>query len=194
MMRIFGGLFAVVLAAPLAAQDLPDRREALRSVFPSDADVESVVFPHPSLNAAEVQLLSNAVAQGLIPEMRFYGALAIAPDGGLADPQTTTAVGNFHDEDSASASALETCNAARPSDATPCTVVLIVRPAGWSAGAPLQLSAEAAEALRTDFRAASVPRVFATSASTGRFGIGPDQAAAVAACGAGDCRAVVADN
>lgn len=194
MWRFMSIICLISVTAPLAAQDLPNRRDALRLVFASDAEVESVVFPHPSLNEAEVTLLSTAVAQGLMPQMLYYGALAIAPDSGLADPQTTTAVGNFHDEDNAAAAALARCDAARPAAAAPCTVVLIVRPAGWSAGGPLQLSSGASDALQRDFRQLDRPRVFATSAATGQFGFGADEASALAACGAGDCRAVIADN
>jgi len=194
MRAVVGIILAAVLAAPLAAQDLPNRRDALRSVFAADAEVESVVFPHPALNDAQVELLSSAIAQGLMPQMVFYGALAIAPDTGLADPQTTIAVGNFHDEESAASAALARCDAARAEDASPCVVVLIVRPAGWEPGAPLQLSSGAVEALRGEFRQADRPRVFAISDATGGYGIGPDVEAARAACGAADCRAVVADN
>lgn len=194
-MRLFlSVLVSAALTAPAFAQDLPNRRDALRSVFPADAEVESVVFPHPSLNQAEVQLLSNAIAQGLMPQMVFYGALAIAPDSGLADPQTTVAVGNFHSEASATAAALAACNENRPEGSTECTVVLTVRPAGWTAGQPLQLSAGAAQALQSEFRSLSRPRVFSISEATGQYGFGADAAAAAAACGAADCRAVVADN
>ena len=182
------------MALPVAAQDLPGRRDALRIVYDADADVESVVFPHPSLNTAEIELLSNAIGQGLMPQMVFYGAIAIAPDAGLADPTTTTAVGNFHDAASADAAARANCDAAREAGTAECVTVLIVRPAGWQEGAPLQLSAAAAEALRGDFRQAARPRVLAISPATGQYGIGADAAAANAACGAGDCRPVVADN
>lgn len=193
-MRIAVGLTVAFLAGGAAlAQDLPDRREALRIVFEADAALESVVYPHPSLNDAEVQILSNAIGQGLLPAMEFYGALAIAPDAGLADPQTTTAVGNYHDAESAAAAALARCDAARDGEGAACVVVLEVRPAGWEAGAPLQLSAGAVAALRGDFRDLPRPRVFAISPMSGQFGSGADEAAALAACGAEDCRAVVAD-
>ncbi|MBF9032184.1 5-aminolevulic acid synthase [Rhodobacterales bacterium HKCCE3408] len=193
-MRAFIGIIlAAGLTAPALAQDLPGRREALRMVFEGDAPVESVVFPDDSLNPAELQLLSNAVSQGLMPEMRYYGAIAIAPDRGLADPQTTTAVGNFHDADSASAAALARCNDARDEDEAECVLVLVVRPAGWSAGAPLQLSSGAAEALRRDFRGGR-PRYFAISPASGQFGMGGSESAANADCGYEDCRVVVAED
>ena len=193
MRALVTGLVLAGMALPALAQDLPNRREALRMIFDHDADVESVVFPHPALNDAERQLLSNAVAQGLLPDMDFYGALAFAPDSGLADPNTTVAVGNFHDEASAAGAALARCNSARGGQGADCAVALIVRPAGWQEGAALQLSSGAAEALRRAFRQADRPRVFAISPATGQFGIGSDAAAANADCGAEDCRPVVAD-
>lgn len=194
MIRVLGLLSALIVALPAMAQELPNRRDALRMVFNADAPVESIVYPHPSLNAAQTELLASAVDQGLMPQMVFYGALAIAPDTGLADPQTTVAVGNFHDEVSAATAALSACNAARDASATPCVIVLIVRPAGWEPGATLQLSTAAVEALRGEFRRVDRPRVFATSLATGRFGFGPSTEAALAACGEADCQAVVADN
>lgn len=195
-MRAVLGLFLTIMmaAGPAIAQDLPGRREAMRLIHPADSAVESIVFPHPSLNAAEVELLSGIIAQGVMPQMTFYGAIAIAPDEGLADPNTTTAVGNFHDTESATVAALDRCNAARDPENAECAIVLIVQPAEWEPGAPLQLSSGAAEALRVDFRRATRPRVFAISDATGQFGIGFDVDAAVAACGVADCRAVVADN
>ncbi|MBF9036649.1 5-aminolevulic acid synthase [Rhodobacterales bacterium HKCCE2091] len=184
---------AVAFALPAVAQGLPDGRAAERIVFAPNAAVESVVFPHPSLNQAEVQLLSTAISQGLMPEMVYYGALAIAPDEGLANPDTTVAVGNYHDEDSASAAARARCDAAR-SGGAPCVTVLIVRPAGWEAGAGLQLSQRASEALRTEYRRAGSPRFLSISQSTGQYGIGGSAEAANTACGAADCRPVIADD
>ncbi|MEM9318502.1 MAG: 5-aminolevulic acid synthase [Pseudomonadota bacterium] len=191
LLLAFAGMVAGVM--PALAQELPGRRDALRLIYPADADVESVVTPHPSLSEGQVALLSTAISEGLMPQMVFYGALAIAPDNGLADPQTTVAVGNFHDEASASADALARCDAARAADATPCVIVLVVRPAGWAPGAALQMSSGAAAALQTEFRQADQPRYFAISYATGRFGIGPSAETAQAACGQADCQAVVAD-
>lgn len=195
MRCVIGVIIAVATALPAAAQDLLGRREALRLIYPADAEVESVVLPHPSLSAPEVELLGGAIEQGLMPQMVFYGALAIDPERGLADPQTTVAVGNYHDEISAATAALAGCEAGRDDPETEaCTIVLVVRPAGWEAGGVLQLSAGAAEALRTEFRRLGRPRVFAISDATGTFGMGPSQETALAGCGAPDCRTVIADN
>ena len=201
-MPLFRGTFAQVLAVALGAliwapevlaQDLPGRRDALRQVFEADAPIETVIFPDPSLSDAEVQLLSNAVTQGLLPDMVFYGAIAIAPDRGLADPQTTIAVGNFHDVEAASDAARARCDVARDGEGADCVLVMQVRPAGWAPGQPLQLSVGAVEALRGEFRSAGRPRVFSISPGTGNFGIGGDEGAANLACGAADCRPVVSD-
>ena len=139
--------------------------------------------------------MSTAFDQGLLPQtLLYYGAIAIAPDEGLANPRTTVAVGNFHDAESAGAAALARCNAARAEDSAECVVVLEIRPAGWEAGAALQLSSGAADALRSEFRRLSRPRVFAISDATGQYGMGPGIASARAACGVEDCRAVVLDD
>lgn len=188
------GAMMAAMTVPTTAQDLPGRREALQLVYDADAPIETVVFPHPSLSEGQVTLLSSAMSQGLMPEMRFYGALAIAPDRGLADPQTTSAVGSFHSEDGAVTAALTSCDGARDEDEAACVVVMIVRPQGWQPGAALQLSGAAAEALRTEFRRAARPRVFAISEVTGQYGIGATATEANVVCGAEDCRAVVADD
>ena len=129
----------------------------------------------------------EVLAQGLLPDMVFYGAIAIAPDRGLADPQTSIAVGNFHDVEAASDAARARCDAARDGEGADCVLVMQVRPAGWAPGQPLQLSAGAVEALRGEFRSAGRPRVFSISPGTGNFGIGGDEGAANLACAAPLC-------
>jgi hypothetical protein len=92
---------------------------------------------------------------------------------------------NFHDSESAEAAALAACG-------TGCVVVMVVRPEGWEPGRALELSAEATAALRSEYR--RLPRrarAFAISPATGQWGVGEGQAAALAACGAEDCRVVV---
>lgn len=191
---------AIVLAAAIAgtagaalAQELPDRREANRMIFAPGGQMQAEVIPHESLNAAEIAILERALRDGLMPAMAYYGALAIAPDAGLANAGTTAAVGNLHDEAGARAAALAQCEAGRGEEGAPCVVVLVIRPEGWEPGAQLQLSARATEALRGEFRQTPRPRVMSISPATGQFGIGADAGAANAACGAEDCRAVVAD-
>lgn len=193
VLGVFGAAMAVatLVASSGLAQDLPGRRDALDATYPPDAAVESVVLPHASLSEGEITLLANAVTQGLMPDMVYYGAIAIAPDAGLANPQTTVAVGNFHDTDAAAGAAVAACNEARAGAGRPCVAVMLVRPAGWQEGQGLQLSAGAAEALRGEYRRAPQPRMMAISPATGRFGIGGGEETALAACGFEDCRIAI---
>lgn len=191
---ILATLCATLLPAIAAsAQPLPTGRDARAALPEADAALVSEVIPHPSLNEAELELLASAVDQGLLPQMQYYGAIAMAPDAGLADPDTTAAVGNFHDAEGAAAAALAQCEAGREGEGAPCAVVVIVRPEGAEEGAALSLSSEARAALGRDWRRTSRPRIMAISPSTGTYGIATGVPEALAACGAEDCRPVVAD-
>ncbi|RMA41969.1 5-aminolevulic acid synthase [Rhodophyticola porphyridii] len=192
MRAIIGAVAIAALGLPVLAQSLPTGREAQRMLFSPRGQAEGVVIPHESLNAAEIALLGGAIDEGLLPDMLYYGALAIAPDAGLANPATTAAVGNYHDEAAARDAALAQCEAGREEGAD-CVVVLVVRPRGWEPGAALQLSASASAVLRGDYRRADRPKVFAISPATGAWGIGDTETSANAACGQADCRAVIAD-
>jgi hypothetical protein len=173
-----------IAAGPAMAQNLPDLRDARDLVFAEDGAVQWEVIPHDSLSAADLATLD---ALNQIQPQPYYAAFALATENGLAAATTVAAV-NFHDEDSARASALAACVAAGGVD---CTVVLIVRPQGWEPGRSLQLNAEATAALRGDFRRIGRDRVLAISPATGQWGMGDGRDAALAACGADDCIAVV---
>ncbi|QBY00582.1 5-aminolevulic acid synthase [Rhodophyticola sp. CCM32] len=196
-MRVWMGALAaltgLVLAVPVPAQDLPSGREAQRMLFSPRGQAEAVVVPDDSLNPREIALLETVLSEGVLPDMLYYGALAIAPDAGLANPTTTIAVGNYHDEVSARTAALERCDAAREGQGAPCVVVLLVRPRGWEPGAALQLSASASAVLRGDYRRADAPKALAISPLSGAWGIGDSAEAANEACGQPDCRVVIAD-
>ena len=184
---------ALVTALPAAGQPLPTGTDAREALPAADAALTSEVIPHPSLNSAEIELLAGAVDQGLLPTMAFYGAIAMAPDAGLADPDTTAAVANFHDAESASAAALAQCEEGREDVGEPCTVVVIVRPEGWELGPGLSLSARATEALGEEWRETDRPRVMAISPATGNYAVANGVPAAITECGAEDCRPVIAD-
>jgi hypothetical protein len=179
--RIATGLAAALLALPAAAQDLPSLREARNLVFAERGAIEWQVFPHDSLSAADLAALEQI---NLIQPQPYYAAMAIHPASGLASDRTSLAA-NYHDEENARTAALAACGSG-------CVVVMAIRPEGWQPGRPLQLSAEATAALTDEYRTlARRARAFAISPSTGQFGIGNSREAAVAACGADDCRAVV---
>ena len=184
--RAARALAVALIALPLAGQDvaaqeLPNLREARDLVFAEDGAVSWQVLPDPSLSPTDLATLEQI---NLIQPQPYYAAMAIHPASGLASERTSLAA-NYHDEEGARAAALTACGAG-------CVVVMVIRPAGWEAGRPLQLSAEATAALGQEYRAlARRARAMAISASTGQWGIGESREAAIAACGAEDCRAVV---
>jgi hypothetical protein len=178
----------VVAALPAAAQDLPNLREARGMLFAEDGAVSGEVIPDPALDPADAATLDTI---NTIQPQPYYAALALAPDAGLASEVTALAA-NYHDEENARAAALAACEANRAGQGRPCIVGLVIRPAGWEPGRPLQLSAAATAALNDDYRA--LPRrsrAFAISPSTGRWGIGSGPAVAIVECGVADCVAVV---
>lgn len=179
-----GGLAAAValaVAGPVAAQDLPNLREARGMVFAEDGGVEWEVYAADGLTAADIATLEQI---NMIQPQPHYAAMAVHPASGLASERTSLAA-NYHDEDNARAAAMSACGA-------DCAVVMVIRPAGWEPGRALQLSQQATAALTGEYR--RLPRrsrAMAISPSTGQWGIGESREAAVIACAAEDCRAVV---
>ncbi len=181
------GLAAICLAVTAGsamAQDLPNLRDARDLVFAERGEVEWEVIPHESLSGRDLATLD---ALNQIQPQPYYAAFALATENGLA-AATTVAAANFHDEDSARTAAIAGCLDAGGED---CVVVLVVRPLGWEPGRALQLNAEASAALRGEFRRLGRDRVLAISRQTGQWGMGRGREAAIAACGAQDCEAVI---
>lgn len=176
-------LAAAVLAAalPAAAQDLPNLRDARGLVFAEDGAITWEVIAADGLTDADLATLEQI---NQIQPQPYYAAMAVHPPSGLASERTSLAA-NYHDEDNARAAALAACG-------EDCAVVMVIRPAGWEPGRPLQLSAQATAALQDEYRRlARRARALAISPATGQWGIGDSREAAIAACGAEDCRAVV---
>ena len=184
-------MFAVTLAvwaAPTVAQDLPSLNDARDLLFAEDGSVEWEVIADPAIDPADAATLDIL---NTIQPQPYYAALALAPDAGVASEVTALAA-NFHDEENARSAALAACEANRAGAGRPCIVGLVIRPSEWEPGRPLQLSAQATDALISDYRA--LPRrarAFAISPSTGQFGIGDSRDAAIAACAAVDCVTIV---
>lgn len=128
----------------------------------------------------------------------YFGALALSPDEGLF-VDWLNASAQHHSLEAARAAALKHCDANRKAASAKCVVVLEVSPKGGKPDAPLSLSAEAADALRGEYRKLKGIKAFAISQSQGTFGFaGGDGARALDACakagsGAKDCKVVVAD-
>jgi hypothetical protein len=179
---------ASCLCAPVLAQELPGLREARGLVFAEDGAVEWEVIPDPALSETDAATLDQI---NRVQPQPYYGALAIAPDAGLASEVTALAA-NYHDEANARAAALAACEANRAGAGAPCFVALVIRPEGWEPGRSLQLSSQATQALNGEYRA--LPRrnrALAISPSTGQWAVSEGREAAIAACGAPDCVAVV---
>lgn len=188
MMRVcLAMLVALGVAAPALAQELPNLREARNQVFAERGAIEWEVIPYEGMSAVDIATLDQI---NQIQPQPYYAAMAIAPDEGLA-ANTTALAANYHNEENAREAALAACESSRRGGAR-CTVVLVIRPEGWEPGRSLQLSTEAAAALRRDYR--QLPRrsrAMAISLSTGQWGVGEGREAALAACGAADCEVVV---
>lgn len=139
----------------------------------------------------------RAIVQQIAQTQPYYGAVAIAPDEGLAS-EASVAAANFHDVEAASAFALRGCNDRRKGGAA-CVIVAQIRPSGWEARG-LQLSTDATTALSKDYRKAGKSRALAISPATGKWAIAGGSGAAATAvrdcaaqAGSDDCTVVVAD-
>ena len=189
MRRIFIVMVATSLAAGTALAEPVSGRAAKDALF-SARKSEVVMAPAPFLSDSDARLLASVVA-----DQPYYGAVAVAPDEGLAS-EATFAAANHHSVEAAVKAALAACNAKRKGG-RPCAIVGNIRPEGWQPRG-FGLSADATKGFRDDYGSRG-SRALAISPSTGRWGLGKgDRAAsdALAACGkggAGDCQLAVAD-
>ena len=146
-----------------------DGKAAKKALFaPIKAEVE--ILPAAGLPADQAQALEMVGGQQL-----YYGAIAISPDEGLM-AQATVAAANYHDTDAASVVALAECNAKKTGSAG-CVVAALIRPKGWKEPG-FQLSSDATAGFKSDFADGAL----AVSPSTGAWGVGVDEAGAIAAC------------
>lgn len=179
------GVAASLVAGAALAEPLTGK-EAKKALFMAKTS-EARIVSGAGLDAQSAQVLASVGAQ-----QPWYGAIAISPGAGLMS-EATVAAAKYHDVQSAARAALRDCNA-NPKSKSDCIVAAIIVPKGYQEGRPLQLSAEATEAFRKDYKGGAL----ATSVATGAFGIGADTASAVAACQAKapeavDCIVVIAD-
>jgi hypothetical protein len=190
-MRLTGLILAAALGAPAAAQVSGNAAEA--ALFPPDR--AAIVFPEGvRLSRADRRTLEQVVVA-----VKYYGAIAYAPDRGLLS-EATAAAQNYHSLAAAEAAALAECRS--KSGGADCIVAAHVTPEGY-APRSVQMSAAATAAFRADYLPARAPKAFALSAATGSWGFARGQRAAaqaVADCAersagkaAADCAVVVAD-
>jgi hypothetical protein len=185
MLMAFGALFG---ALPAAAQ--VSGEAAAAALFPPDR--AAIVLD------GEVRLAraDRRTLEGVVAAVKYYGAIAFAPDLGLMSPATVVAQ-NYHSAETAEAVALAECGAKARGAA--CVIAARVLPEGHAPRA-LQMSAAATAAFAADYLPAPAPKAFALSAATGSWGFaqGADaRARAVADCAAQqaatDCAVAVAD-
>lgn len=176
-------VMAVLAAGSAMAQPLTGK-EAKKALFMTKKS-EVRIISSAGLDAQNAQILTTVGAQ-----QPWYGAIAISPDEGLMS-EATVAAAKYHDVQAASHAAMRDCNA-RKKGKSNCVLAAIIQPKGYEQGRPLQLSAEATEAFRKEYKSGAM----ATSVSTGAFGIGADANAALTACKAKaakaeDCTVVI---
>mgnify|MGYP001793008208 FL=1 len=183
---------AVVLIANAANGQTITAADAEQALF-DPGPVEIAVLDLPFLSAEDKDVLGQIAMQ-----QKYYGAIAFAPDDGLLSESLMGAF-NYHDMTEARAAALKGCEAQR-AGATPCAVVVELRPQGWEAGRALSLSGDATEAFNSQYSKAKGPKAMAISPSTGLFAVASDPAAsgtATSACEAlsqaGDCTVVLSE-
>ncbi|MCK0166925.1 5-aminolevulic acid synthase [Jannaschia sp. S6380] len=182
---------SLALLAPLqaTAQAVPDQATARQALFETRS-AQIVVQRHPFLSEIDLAALQEMPK---VAQLKYYGALAAAPDAGFQS-ETTRGAFNFHSIDAARAAAVAGCDAARRGG-RPCVVVADILPRRYAPGRPLTLSQDAsATVVGRGFRRAGTDATLAISPTTGAWGLGDGAQAAIASCaaaGARDCELAV---
>lgn len=182
--------FVALAGAAMAQVPTGDAVQPL--LFPATGAVVEIL-PQSFLPRDQAAILAQVGAA-----QPYYGAIAVSPDEGLM-VEATVAAANHHSTAAAERAALAGCDAKRKG-ATPCVIVALIRPQGWSER-PFQLSSGATAGFVDSFLKVRRDRAFAVSPSTGLWGVGKGRNAAdkaVANCAAkgkdvADCAVVVAD-
>lgn len=181
---VTGTLLALVGAAGAAmAQEAVTGDAAGQALY--DAKAAEVEMADRDLLPEDQSKVLKMVAL----DQPYYAAIAISPDEGLMS-EATVAAANYHSVEAASAVAVAECNA-KKTGAAGCVIAAMVRPEGWQAG-QVQLSADATAGFRAGYDGGAM----AVSDATGSWGIGADDAAAIAACvarnaAASDCAVII---
>lgn len=172
----FAAMALAVVSGAAWAQEAVTGDAAAQALY--DAKAAEVEMAGQDLLPKDQAKVLKMVAR----DQPYYAAIAISPDEGLMS-EATVALANFHSVEAASTAALAECNA-RKKGAAECVIAAVVRPEGWQAGA-VQLSSDATAAFKSGYEGGAM----AVSDATGSWGIGADDAAAVAACAANNAKA-----
>ena len=170
----------------IAANELPGAKDAWRMLFGTRGAVAEV--------STTIQLSQSDrdIVQSIGPTQQYYGAIAYSHDEGLLS-EATVAAANHHSVEVARGLALADCNSKRREGAAACVIAADILPKRYRAGRTLQLSMGATAEFDANYRKAKGARSFAISAQSGLWGWGPDDASALQACDAEDCKVVVRD-
>ncbi len=191
----FGLHIGLCLLATAAAGQTFDERSARAEMFSTKGYGIQVSGGLSEKDRATVQALIPIMGKETGQGVRYYTSIAYAPDQGLVSEALQGAV-NFHSPSAADAAALAACETNRRGG-RPCAIAARVVPKNYERRA-LTLSVDATEALQGDYRRSRSPKALAISPTSGAWGIGRGDQAAIAACADNkerprDCRVVVRD-
>ncbi len=181
MRRILPALLVAALPAaapsPASAQAAATQAQARAQLFDTRRTQVAIVR-QPFLSEADIATL-QALPEAA--QLNYYGALAVDPAQGLQGDRARGAF-NFHSPEAARAAALSGCGAG-------CAIVAEIRPRDYADGRAFTLNQDASRAVE----GRSLGRGGGTMAidpSTGAWGLGQGDAAALGACaqaGGGAC-------
>ena len=190
-------LTALILAAtalPAVAQTY-DTAAARGVLFNAEGYVVQVSGNLSARDQATVRALIPVMSKEMGQDIGYYSSIAYAPDEGLISEALQGAM-NYHSPVASDRAALAACDRVRRGW-RPCALAGRVVPKGFSP-APFTLSHGATDAFQREYRRLRGGKSFAISPSGGTWGIGRNDAEAVAECrsagqGARDCTVVIRD-
>lgn len=195
-MRIFcGAILSLALSVPAWAEVI-DTKSARKQLFSTKGQSTQLADALTDADRAMIVALIPLMAQQTRSPVKYYAAIAYSPDEGLVSDALQGAF-NFHTSEAADAAAIAACNKTRKKGSKRCQLAARIVPKKYKPR-DLTLSYDATQAFARVFRREKVPKSFATSGSSGAWGIGKSDAEAIESCerdaaGAGDCRIVIRD-
>lgn len=183
---------AAMLAAPAVAQVL-DSRTAKGQLFDEKGYSLQISAALSKGDQATVKALVPLMAEQLRTPIRYYSAIAYNPDDGLVSESLQAAM-NYHSTEAAAQAAVRACDSAKAARSA-CQVAAQIVPKRYKAR-PFTMSQTATIGFASNYLRQASPKALAMSPTTGAWGIGAGDAAAVAKCaedGARDCAVRIRD-
>lgn len=153
--------------------------------------------------SSKLTALEKKIATGVVPLMasqlrqpvRYYAAIAYSPKDGMLHNSLQAAM-NFHTPRAADKAAVAACNRLKSNSAPTCRVAARILPKRFKAR-DFTLSIDATVAFQRSYQTSAAPKSFAISPSSGDWGMGVSDRAALKVCQAkgrsGDCKIVIRD-